>query len=249
MTRLPTMLFPPVISTIAKRRATAALVVAMMLFAGAAQAQEQPAAQRQPADEKAAKEAASAAMDANADWPCVQHKQPVLTAAQMWDGPPVAAQGEASDDESIRKLVPVIISRRLQMEDVEKKIAAFAESLPADQRDAKLTELFQAALAEINTSRSQIIDGIEKFQRRQILRSKKLEADGTKLAELLKASEADLKNREAAASAQEAQTRYDWDARVFQERQQNIPVACEIPVLIEQRVFALAQAIRALMSN
>jgi hypothetical protein len=65
----------------------------------------------------------------------------------------------------------------------------------------------------------------------------------------LKASEADLKNREAAASAQEAQTRYDWDARVFQERQQNIPVACEIPVLIEQRVFALAQAIRALMSN
>jgi hypothetical protein len=36
---------------------------------------------------------------------------------------------------------------------------------------------------------------------------------------------------------------------VFQERQQNIPIACEIPVLVEQRIFALAQSIRALMSN
>ena len=226
-----------------------AALLALLLLGGTAHAQQQPASPPSSPDEKAAADAASAAMAANEDWPCVQHKQAVLTAAQMWDGPPIAAEGKASDNAEIRKLVPVVISRRLSMDDVETRIKEFADAQPADKRDAVLTELFQAALAQINTSRSEIVDGIEKFQRRQILRSKKLEQDGIELAELLKAADADLKNQEAAARAQEAQTRYDWDARVFQERQQNIPIACEIPVLIEQRAFALARAIRAQMQE
>ncbi len=226
-----------------------AALLALLLLGGTAHAQQQPASPPSSPDEKAAADAASAAMAANEDWPCVQHKQNVLTAAQMWDGPPIAAEGKASDNPEIRKLVPVVISRRLSMDEVETRIKEFADAQPADKRDAILTELFQAALAQINTSRSEIVDGIEKFQRRQILRSKKLEEDGIKLADLLKASDADLKNQEAAARAQEAQTRYDWDARVFQERQQNIPIACEIPVLIEQRAFALARAIRAQMQE
>lgn len=225
-----------------------AALAACVLMLGAAQglAQERPISPPPPTAEG---EAAAAAVAGNADWPCVQHKQPVLTAAQMWDGPEIAAEGKRSQDDRIGKLVSVIISRRIPMDEVEKDIKAFAESQPADQRDAKLAELFESALREINTSRSSVLNGIEKFQRRQILRSHKLEEDGAKLAELIKTSEADLKNQEAARLAQEAQTRYDWDARVFQERQQNIPVACEIPVLIEQRAFALAQAIRALMDN
>lgn len=232
------------------RNVIAAALVALAVLAGPARAQEQPAAApRQSAEDQTASEAAAAAMSANANWPCIQHKQPVLTAAQMWDGPAIASEGMRSQDENIGKLVPVVVSRRLPMDEVEKDIKAFADALPADVRDAKLAELFSAVLAEINTTRSSVVDGIEKFQRRQILRSNKLEADGQKLGELLKASEANLKDQEAAHQAQEAQTRYDWDARVFQERQQNIPIACEIPVLIEQRAFAIAQAIRNLMES
>lgn len=218
-------------------------------MAGQACAQEQPTAPQLPPDDKAASDAAASAMSANADWPCVQHKLQVLTAVQMWDGPAIASEGKSSDDETIRKLVPIIVSRRIPMDEVEKDITAFADALPAEQRDKKLAELFSATLAEINETRSSVVDGIEKFQRRQILRSKKLEADGAKLAELLKASDANPKDQEAARLAQEAQSRYDWDARVFQERQQNIPIACEIPVLIEQRAFAIGQAIRNLMEK
>ncbi|MGE0318745.1 MAG: hypothetical protein AB7I44_12045 [Hyphomicrobiaceae bacterium] len=218
-------------------------------MAGQACAQEQPTAPQLPPDDKAASDAAASAMSANADWPCVQHKLQVLTAVQMWDGPAIASEGKSSDDETIRKLVPIIASRRIPMDEVEKDITAFADALPAEQRDKKLAELFSATLAEINETRSSVVDGIEKFQRRQILRSKKLEADGAKLAELLKASDANPKDQEAARLAQEAQSRYDWDARVFQERQQNIPIACEIPVLIEQRAFAIGQAIRNLMEK
>jgi hypothetical protein len=202
-----------------------------------------------PASAQGQANPAAAATSANPDWPCIQHKQPILTAAQMWDGPPIVAEGARSDNDAIRKLVPVLISRRIAMDDAEKAIKAFADAQEASSRDARLTELFAAVLAEINQQRSSIVDGIEKFQRRQLLRAGKLEADGTTLADLNKAAEANLKDQEAARRAEEAQSRYDWDARVFQERQQNVPIACEIPVLIEQRAFALAQAIRNLMAN
>lgn len=228
---------------------SAALAVLMTLMPQAG-AQQPPASEaNQPVTQEAARLAAEAALASNADWPCVQHKQPVLTAAQMWDGREVAADGKRSEDEQVRKLVPVLVSRRISLDEAGKDIKTFADSLPSEQRDAKLAELFEAVLAEINTSRSSVMNGIERFQRSQVLRSKKLETDGTALAELQKTAEADLKNQDAARLAQEAQTRYDWDARVFQERQKNMPIACEIPVLIEQRAFALAQAIRALMAD
>lgn len=185
-------------------------------------------------------------LDPNTDWPCIQHKQPTLTAAQMWDGPAIADEGKSSDDDTIRKLVLVVTSRRLPMEEVEKAIAEYAKSQPETERDKRLTELFEATLAEINSKRSLVMQGIEKFQRRQITRSKKLEQEGIDLAELQKKAEADPS---LTSSLLEAQQRYDWDARVFQDRQQNMPLACEVPVLIEQRVFAVAQAIRAQMSN
>lgn len=192
--------------------------------------------------------ASSPTTAANADWPCVQHKQAILTAPQMWDGPSVAADGARSDDEAVRKLVPLITSRRHEMEEVDKALKEFAEASPPAERDARLTDLFEAALAEINTRRASIINGIERFQRQQVVRAKKLEDEGIALAALQSKSATGDASVDPAKLA-DAQQRYDWDARVFQERQQNIPIACEIPVLIEQRAFALAQSIRALMAN
>ena len=46
-----------------------------------------------------------------------------------------------------------------------------------------------------------------------------------------------------------AEDRYNWDVRVFTERQQSLPLACEVPVLIEQRLFELAREIRARMQD
>lgn len=225
--------------------AIAALLSASTL--AAASAQQQPGSQLSPN----APPIAAPTSAANPDWPCVQHKQATLTAAQMWDGPAIAAEGQRSDDAAVRKLVAVIISRRHEMSDVEAAIKAFADTVPAGQRDAKLTELFQMALGEINVQRNSIVQGIERFQRRQVARAKKLEDEGIALAEQHKAAGYLAAGTEPppGSALADAQIRYDWDARVFQERQQNIPIACEIPVLIEQRAFALAQAIRAMMAN
>ena len=38
--------------------------------------------------------------------------------------------------------------------------------------------------------------------------------------------------------------RVEWDTRIFDERSKTIGYVCEVPVLIEQRLFALARAIQ-----
>ena len=39
-------------------------------------------------------------------------------------------------------------------------------------------------------------------------------------------------------------SRVEWDARIFDERSRTIGYVCEVPVLIEQRLFVLARAIQ-----
>jgi hypothetical protein len=39
-------------------------------------------------------------------------------------------------------------------------------------------------------------------------------------------------------------SRVEWDTRIFDERSRTIGYVCEVPVLIEQRLFALARAIQ-----
>ncbi|MDX2289395.1 MAG: hypothetical protein NW217_11315 [Hyphomicrobiaceae bacterium] len=190
--------------------------------------------------------AAAGDTDPNANWPCVQHKVVSLTSAQMWDGPAVDTINDWWKDEEVRKLVPVLVSRRVEMDKVEEAIDAFAKAIPeGSERDRRLTLLFAGALEETNKVRKQIIAGIERFQDRQQARARRLEEQGIELAELHKRAE---KDRAAATAVDQAQEAYDWNARVFNERQESLPLACEIPQLIESRIFAVAQAIRARMS-
>ncbi|MCH9807881.1 MAG: hypothetical protein K0U74_09125 [Alphaproteobacteria bacterium] len=187
-----------------------------------------------------------AADAANPDWPCVQRKVEKLTSAQIWDGPPVDDVKGWWNDKEVNKLVRYAISRRVPMDEVEAAITKFAETMPeGPERDKRLTLLFAGVLDQTNTVRSSVVNGIEKFQRRQVARAKKLERDSSKLAQLRHG-----KSLEDAVpeNVQKLQKQYDWDARVFKERQDNIPLACEIPVEIEQRAFAVGRAIRFHMS-
>jgi len=188
---------------------------------------------------------AAAAAD-GAGWPCAQRKVDKLTSAQIWDGPPVDDIRDWWKDKEAAKLVRFLISRRIQMDEAETAIAKFAESIPeGEQRDKRLTLLFAGILQETNSSRSGIITGIERFQDRQRARARKLQEESTAIAELRKRQAAGENVDDEFTKAQEE---YDWNARVFKEREDNLPLACEIPVEIEQRAFALGRAIRFHMS-
>jgi hypothetical protein len=194
-------------------------------------------------------DAPAAAAEGSPDWPCVQRKVLTLTSAQIWDGPPVDDLKGWENDEKIRELTSYLESRRIPLDDAEKAIKAYAESLPEAERDQKLTQLFASVLSSINTDRKFVIGRVEEYQRRQQSRAKEIEREGQKLA---------ASNQEIPATEQlgprdttltPEQQEYDWNARIFQERQQNLTVACEIPVLIEQRAFEIGRLIRAQMSG
>jgi hypothetical protein len=189
---------------------------------------------------------AFAAEATSADWPCVQRKVTKLTSAQMWDGAPVDDLTKWRDNEEITKLIAVLASRRVSLEQAAAAIARFAAAQPQERRDEALKLLFAGLLSTINSDRAVVMSGIERFQQRQKARAAQIERQGTAIRELKERAVNDEKARADLATAED---RYNWDVRVFSERQQSLPLACEVPVLIEQRLFALGREIRSRMND
>jgi len=189
---------------------------------------------------------AHAADAANPDWPCIQRKVATLTSVQMWDGPAVDDLSQWSDNEETRKLVAVLVSRRVPLEQAATSIAQFAAAQPQDKRDESLKNLFAALLSAVNTDRATVMSGLERFQRRQKARAAEIERQDGVLRQLKERAAADEKARAELAAAED---RHNWDIRVFTERQQSLPLACEVPVVIEQRLFELGREIRSHMSE
>src|SRR5882672_1874649 len=99
----------------------------------------------------------------NPDWPCVQRKVATLTAAQMWDGPAVDDLTQWLDNEEIGKLIAVLVSRRVPLEQAVAAIAQFAAAQPPDRRDQALKLLFAGLISTVNSDRAAVIGGIERF--------------------------------------------------------------------------------------
>lgn len=189
---------------------------------------------------------AFAATATGADWPCVQRKVATLTSTQMWDGAPVDQLTQWRDDEEMTKLIAVLASRRVPLEQATAAIAKFAAAQPPDGRDEALKLLFAGLLSTVNSDRAMVISGIERFQQRQKARAAEIERQGAVIRQLKERAANDETARSELAAAED---RYNWDVRVFSERQQSLPLACEVPVLIEQRLFELGREIRARMSD
>ena len=113
-----------------------------------------------------------------------------------------------------------------------------------------MTELFAAVLTRTNEDRKVVMSGIERFNKRQHERAKDIEKEGLSLPPDTERPPQGKKYRRAkSASFPMPKTKYKWEVRVFQEKQANIPLACEIPELIDQRAGDVARAIRAQMKS
>lgn len=187
----------------------------------------------------------------NAEWPCVYRKVPVLSAATIWDGPAITDTASWRKDETIRKLSQYLISRRVKEDEAEAAIKKYAAGLPADTHDAKLTELFAAVLTRTNEDRKLVMSGIERFHKRQMERAQEIEKEGIQLPPENSEGLTDEANGPAGeiSKLSSKEEKYKWEVRTFQEKQANIPIACEIPQLIDQRAGDIARAIRAEMKS
>ena len=82
------------------------------------------------------------------------------------------------------------------------------------------------------------MNGIERFSRKQKQFADEIRSTVLQLRELQDTPGHDEAKRN------ELSSRVEWGTRVFEERQKTIGYVCEVPVLIEQRLFALARAIQ-----
>ncbi len=181
------------------------------------------------------------------DWPCVQRKVETLSAAQIWDGPLIEGIKGWFREPGIPDLIELLASRRVPLDDAEAAIEQFAKQQPEDKRDEKLTLLFAGLFDKVSSQRRSVVSGIEKYQKSQKQRAQELERQSTAIVELEK--KVPPGSTQDPPELADAREKFNWAQRIFQERQGNIPMACEIPVLIEERLYAVTRAIRNNMSS
>lgn len=180
------------------------------------------------------------------EWPCVQRKVDNLSVGQVWDGPSIDGLEGWWQDSKVNALINLLATRRLPQETIDKALKEFADAEPADKRDERLTYVFAGFFDKMNGERRTVMRGIERYQKALEERAQDIERQGVEIAELEKKAAEDEK---AAAELEGAQQKYEWASRIFHEKQSNMPIACEVPVIIDQHVYTIGKAVRALMKS
>jgi hypothetical protein len=179
-----------------------------------------------------------AAQSTDPDWPCVQRKVPELSLGQIWNGPELpATASDWSKDNDVEALVQELAQRRIPVADAQQSIRDFARGLKPEDAGSRLTMLAQGLFDHMNAERSQVISGIGRYARGQADIAARLRKEASALGDLQAKPDTDI------AKVQEMTDRLNWETRIFEERVQSLTFVCEVPTLIEQRLYALAKTV------
>lgn len=187
---------------------------------------------------------ALAAANADPDWPCIQRKVPEISIGQVWNGDELSETARQWDkDPQVSDLAAELVKRSNPIENARKQISDYAATLPKEQVHEKLEQLFMGVFDKINIERGQIISGIARYAEKQ----RQLAADVRKKA-------AEIDRMRAAADTDQAElAKHDqqltWETRIFEERVQSLTYVCEVPTLIEQRLYSISKIIDETMQK
>jgi hypothetical protein len=172
----------------------------------------------------------------NPTWPCVQRKVAEVSLPAVWSGPPIDDVGKAwEEDGKVRDLVARLAQRRTPIEEAQSAITDFVAGADREQK-GKL--LFAGVFERLNRDRGEIINGIERLAKRQQEFADRIRANAAELRTLQEATQRDQ------GKLDELTNQIEWGTRIFEDRRKTIRYVCEVPVLIEQRLFALGRAIQ-----
>ncbi|OCP21377.1 hypothetical protein BC361_25170 [Ensifer sp. LC54] len=185
---------------------------------------------------------ALAAQGDDPDWPCIQRKVPKLSLGQVWNGAELRpAAADWSKDATISALVVELSARRVPLPEAQLKISRYAEGLPKGEREQRMTMLVRGLFDHMNRERSEVISGIARYARGQRDMAARLRQEASAVDALRAKPDADL-NELALRN-----DRLVFQTRIFQERAQSLSFVCEVPTLIEQRLYALAKTIAQML--
>lgn len=178
------------------------------------------------------------AATADPDWPCIQRKVPQLSLGQVWNGPDLPPSAKDwSKDTAVSALVEGVTARRVPIVDAQKEIKDFAASLPAGLFAPKMAMLVQGMFDHMDAERSHVISGISRYAHRQL----EMAADLRK-----EASDVDALRAKPDADPDEIERRTDqlnFATRIFNERVQSLTYVCDVPTIIEQRLYQLTKTV------
>lgn len=179
----------------------------------------------------------SPALAQGSDWPCPQRLVPKLEPGQMWTGPALDSVS-ATPDPAVAALSPKLMDLQATPETLTAEVRTFSDGVPAERREAALTELFAVTLDRLNADRATLISGIKRYARGQRALAEKVAAETRSLEALRQQPSPDP------AQLTDLETARTWDTRIFSDRQHSLRLVCDQPVLVEQRAFALARIIQ-----
>src|SRR6202030_3509199 len=146
------------------------------------------------------------------DWPCQQLKVPEISIASVWTGPSIeAADREKPADPKEAELVSRLAARRTPIEDARKLIADYVVGT-SEEKQQKAKTLFAALYSTLNAQRDQVMNGIERFSRKQKAAADDIREEAQKLREIQDKPNADQAQTEDLAS------RLAWQTRIFEDR-------------------------------
>jgi hypothetical protein len=172
------------------------------------------------------------------DWPCQQLKVPEISIASVWNGPSIDAIDTTKPaDPKQAELVAHLVARRTPIEDARKLIADYLVGTD-EEKQQKAKRLFAALYSTLNGQRDQVMNGIERFSRKQKGMAEEIRAKAQKMREIQ-----DKLNGDPAQSSELA-SELSWQTRIFEDRRRSTSYICDVPVLIEKRLFDLGGAIQ-----
>jgi len=172
------------------------------------------------------------------DWPCAQAKVPEISLGAVWAGPPLdEASKQWKDDAAVSALVARLAARRTALSEAEKQAGDFVASA-GDNKSVAATRLFAGLFEAINAQRSSVLNGLERITRKQRAAAQKVRDDTLALQALQGATPPD------AAKIEELSNQLIWETRIFEDRRHVIRFVCEVPVALDQRLFALGRVIQ-----
>jgi hypothetical protein len=176
------------------------------------------------------------------DWPCQQLKVPGIAIASVWNGPAIEiGDGAKPTDAKQAELVSRLAARRTPIEDARKLIADYIVGTGAEKQE-KAKKLFASLYSTLNAQRDEVMNGIERFSRKQKTAADDIRAEARKLREMQDKPDADP------AQNEELVSRLAWQTRIFEDRRKSTSYVCDVPVLIEKRLFDLGNAIQGAMN-
>jgi hypothetical protein len=176
------------------------------------------------------------------DWPCQQLKVPEISIASVWTGPPIDTIDTTKPvDPKQADLVARLAARRTPIEDARKLIADYLAGADEEKQE-KATRLFAALYSTLNGQRDQVMSGIERFSRKQKAMAEEIREKAQKMRDV-QDQQKDKQDGDPAQSSELA-SELAWQTRIFEDRRRSTSYICDVPVLIEKRLFDLGHAIQ-----